>query len=138
MRSAPSARHRSRRCRSRPSACSQRCARRKAPRLTRQDDGARRRPYNARGGNAAMNKNWKNEQVLIVGGGIGGLTAALALERQGIPSQVIEQATEFKEIGAGIQLGPNAFWMLDVGLPSPTTICRIVDHKPSAPMSAAP
>ncbi|HUC47991.1 MAG TPA: 3-hydroxybenzoate 6-monooxygenase [Xanthobacteraceae bacterium] len=60
-----------------------------------------------------MNDAWKNEQVLIVGGGIGGLTAALALERQGIPSQVIEQAAEFKEIGAGIQLGPNAFWMLE-------------------------
>jgi 3-hydroxybenzoate 6-monooxygenase len=60
-----------------------------------------------------MNNDWKNEQVLIVGGGIGGLTTALALERQGIPSQVIEQAAEFKEIGAGIQLGPNAFWMLE-------------------------
>ena len=57
---------------------------------------------------------WKDEQVLIVGGGIGGLAAALALARKGIPSQVIEQAAEFKEIGAGIQLGPNAFWMLDV------------------------
>ena len=46
--------------------------------------------------------NWKNESVVIVGGGIGGLAAALALSRQGIPSQVIEQAAEFKEIGAGI------------------------------------
>ena len=55
--------------------------------------------------------NWKDEQVLIVGGGIGGLAAALALARKGIPSQVIEQAPEFKEIGAGIQLGPNVFWM---------------------------
>jgi salicylate hydroxylase len=60
-----------------------------------------------------MSENWKNEQVLIVGGGIGGLTTALALERQGIASQVIEQAAEFKEIGAGIQIGPNAFWMLE-------------------------
>jgi salicylate hydroxylase len=57
--------------------------------------------------------SWKDEQVLIVGGGIGGLTAALALARQDIPSQVIEQAAAFKEIGAGIQLGPNAFWMLE-------------------------
>ena len=55
--------------------------------------------------------NWKDEQVLIVGGGIGGLTAALALARQGIRSQVIEQAAAFKEIGAGIQLGPNVFRM---------------------------
>jgi 3-hydroxybenzoate 6-monooxygenase len=57
--------------------------------------------------------SWKDEQVLIVGGGIGGLTAALALARQGIASQVIEQAAAFKEIGAGIQLGPNAFRMLE-------------------------
>ena len=53
--------------------------------------------------------NWKDQQVLIVGGGIGGLAAALALARKDIPSQVIEQASEFKEIGAGIQLGPNVF-----------------------------
>ena len=64
--------------------------------------------------------NWKDEQVLIVGGGIGGLTAALALARQGIPSQVIEQAAAFKEIGAGIQLGPNVFRMFErLGLIEP-------------------
>jgi 2-polyprenyl-6-methoxyphenol hydroxylase-like FAD-dependent oxidoreductase len=57
--------------------------------------------------------SWKDQQVLIVGGGIGGLSAALALARQGIPSQVIEQAAEFKEIGAGIQLGPNVFRMFE-------------------------
>jgi salicylate hydroxylase len=57
--------------------------------------------------------SWKDEQVLIVGGGIGGLAAALALARQGIYSQVIEQAAEFKEIGAGIQLGPNVFRMFE-------------------------
>src|SRR5580692_2306117 len=62
--------------------------------------------------NATMS-NWKDQQVLIVGGGIGGLAAALALARKGIPSQVIEQAAEFKEIGAGIQLGPNVFWMFE-------------------------
>jgi salicylate hydroxylase len=58
--------------------------------------------------------NWKEQQVLIVGGGIGGLAAALALARKGIPAQLIEQAPEFKEIGAGIQLGPNVFWMFEV------------------------
>jgi salicylate hydroxylase len=57
--------------------------------------------------------SWKNAQALIVGGGIGGLTAALALAGQGIPSQVIEQTAECKEIGAGIQLGPNVFWMFE-------------------------
>jgi 3-hydroxybenzoate 6-monooxygenase len=58
--------------------------------------------------------DWKDQPVIIVGGGIGGLSAALALERKGIPSQVVEQASEFKEIGAGIQLGPNVFRMFEV------------------------
>src|SRR5262245_47351961 len=53
-------------------------------------------------------------QVIVVGGGIGGLSAALALSRKGIPVQVLEQAPEFKEIGAGIQLGPNVFRMFEV------------------------
>jgi 2-polyprenyl-6-methoxyphenol hydroxylase-like FAD-dependent oxidoreductase len=52
--------------------------------------------------------------ILIVGGGIGGLVTALALSRKGIPVQVLEQAQEFKEIGAGIQLGPNVFRMFEV------------------------
>jgi 3-hydroxybenzoate 6-monooxygenase len=74
--------------------------------------------------------SWKDAQVLIVGGGIGGLTAALALARQGIPSQVIEQASEFKEIGAGIQLGPNAFWMLDVlGLTEPISALAVFPNN---------
>lgn len=47
--------------------------------------------------------------ILIVGGGIGGLATALALARKGYRSHVLEQAPEFKEIGAGIQLGPNVF-----------------------------
>jgi salicylate hydroxylase len=49
--------------------------------------------------------------VIIVGGGIGGLAAALALARNGLPSHVLEQAPQFGEIGAGIQLGPNVFKM---------------------------
>jgi 2-polyprenyl-6-methoxyphenol hydroxylase-like FAD-dependent oxidoreductase len=56
----------------------------------------------------------KDAPVLVVGGGIGGLAAALALSRKGIPVQVLEQAPEFKEIGAGIQLGPNVFRMFEV------------------------
>jgi 2-polyprenyl-6-methoxyphenol hydroxylase-like FAD-dependent oxidoreductase len=46
--------------------------------------------------------------VLIVGGGIGGLTTALALRRAGIDSIVVEQAPELREVGAGISLWPNA------------------------------
>ena len=51
--------------------------------------------------------------VLVSGGGIGGLAAALALVRQGFHVQVFEQAAEIGEIGAGIQLGPNAFHAFD-------------------------
>ena len=43
--------------------------------------------------------------ILIVGGGPGGLTAAIALGQQGRHVKVIEQAEEFKPIGYGIQLG---------------------------------
>jgi salicylate hydroxylase len=46
--------------------------------------------------------------VLIAGGGIGGLSAAIALARQGIASAVLERSDFAEEAGAGIQLGPNA------------------------------
>ncbi|MBL8443199.1 MAG: 3-hydroxybenzoate 6-monooxygenase [Zoogloeaceae bacterium] len=51
--------------------------------------------------------------VIVAGGGIGGLAAALALVRQGFAVKVLEQAPEIGEIGAGIQLGPNAFHAFD-------------------------
>jgi len=51
--------------------------------------------------------------ILIAGGGIGGLAAAHALARKGFPVRVLEQAPEFHEIGAGIQLGPNIFRALE-------------------------
>jgi len=46
-------------------------------------------------------------KILIVGGGIGGLTAALALTRQGFDVAVYEQSPELREVGAGVQMGPN-------------------------------
>lgn len=55
--------------------------------------------------------------VLIVGGGIGGLTAALALSRAGYRVSVFERATEFRPIGAGLQLSANALSVLEkIGL----------------------
>src|SRR5262249_47409136 len=51
--------------------------------------------------------------ILIAGGGIGGLAAAHALARKGFAVRVLEQAAEFREIGAGIQLGPNVFRALE-------------------------
>ncbi|MEQ5778521.1 3-hydroxybenzoate 6-monooxygenase [Thalassospira sp. NFXS8] len=50
-------------------------------------------------------------EVVIIGGGIGGLAAALALSQIGKQVCVLEQAPEFAEIGAGIQLGPNSYKM---------------------------
>lgn len=51
--------------------------------------------------------------VLIAGGGIGGLATAMGLAQKGISSQVLEKASKLGEIGAGIQLGPNAFHAFD-------------------------
>lgn len=50
----------------------------------------------------------------IVGGGIGGLAAAIALHRRGWRVEVLERAAEFTEIGAGISLWPNALHALEV------------------------
>ena len=60
-------------------------------------------------------------EILVAGGGIGGLAAALALSRQGAQVSVLEQAAAFSEVGAGIQIGPNVTrilrdWGLEAGL----------------------
>ena len=52
-------------------------------------------------------------QLLVAGGGIGGLASALALARKGHAIELLEQASHFGEVGAGIQLGPNATRRLD-------------------------
>ena len=61
--------------------------------------------------------NGGGQPILVAGGGIGGLAAAYALARQGLPVRVFEQSPEFREVGAGIQLGPNVFRALEkIGL----------------------
>ena len=49
-----------------------------------------------------------SEELLVIGGGIGGLAAALAARRAGWEARLFEQAEALSEVGAGIQLGPNA------------------------------
>ncbi len=51
--------------------------------------------------------------VIVVGGGIGGLASALALSRSGVQVTLLEQAPAFGEVGAGLQLAPNATAVLD-------------------------
>ncbi|MDB5965075.1 MAG: 3-hydroxybenzoate 6-monooxygenase [Polaromonas sp.] len=51
--------------------------------------------------------------IIISGGGIGGLATAMVLGQDGHPVTVLEQASAFGEIGAGIQLGPNIFRMFE-------------------------
>jgi 2-polyprenyl-6-methoxyphenol hydroxylase-like FAD-dependent oxidoreductase len=69
-------------------------------------------------------------RVAIVGGGIGGLTAAFALRRAGVETTVFEQAPQLLPVGASLQLGPNATRLLaDIGLLEPL---RAVASRPDA------
>jgi salicylate hydroxylase len=53
-----------------------------------------------------------HRHVIVIGAGIGGLTAALALQRYGFKVSVYEQASELKEFGAGLLVTPNAMHAL--------------------------
>jgi salicylate hydroxylase len=55
----------------------------------------------------------KQVPFLVIGGGIGGLSTALGVAETGREVHLIEKATEFGEVGAGLQLGPNALAVLD-------------------------
>jgi salicylate hydroxylase len=49
----------------------------------------------------------EHKQVVVAGGGIGGLAAAAACARHGLPVQLLERTARLSEVGAGIQIGPN-------------------------------
>ena len=55
-----------------------------------------------------------SDPIIVAGGGIGGLATALALAHKGFRVIVLERAARYEEIGAGIQLGPNAFHAFDI------------------------
>ena len=69
------------------------------------------------------------DPILVVGGGLGGASVALALARKGLRVCLLEQASEFGVIGYGIQLGPNAFYMFDrLGVSEAVLAQSIVPH----------
>jgi salicylate hydroxylase len=84
--------------------------------------------------------------VIVAGAGIGGLTAALAIAQRGFRVSVLEQAPRLDEIGAGIQLSPNAARVLiDLGLReqlqgyvvAPTEL-RVLDARTARQMARLP
>ena len=75
-------------------------------------------------------------RVIVVGAGIGGLAAALMLGRAGIDVSLFEQASELREVGAGIMTSPNANRILHrLGLEEPLRrIWRAPARETVAPM----
>jgi 2-polyprenyl-6-methoxyphenol hydroxylase-like FAD-dependent oxidoreductase len=68
--------------------------------------------------------------ILIAGGGIGGLTAAIALRRAGFDVQVFERAAEIRELGAGIAIEPNAVLALRrIGLDGAVTAAGCIEER---------
>ena len=61
----------------------------------------------------------EDQTIAVVGAGLGGLTAAIALRQRGFDVTVYEQADRLGEIGAGIQLSPNASRVLIGARPRP-------------------
>jgi salicylate hydroxylase len=69
-------------------------------------------------------------KVVVIGGGIGGLAAALALLRRGIDVDVYEQSTELKEVGAGIHISSNGTRVLDaLGLQAALARVQVIPSR---------
>lgn len=77
-----------------------------------------------------MSGGHDDQPIVVVGGGIGGLAAALALARAGWRVRVLERTEEFSEIGAGIELGANATRILDAwSLLEPLTAVGVLPRR---------
>src|SRR5712692_5212800 len=75
----------------------------------------------------------RTDPILIVGGGLGGLTTALALAQRGWPVRVLEGAPGFGAIGYGIQFGPNVFHVFErLGISA--EVLRAADEPPAVLM----
>src|SRR6266480_335889 len=71
-----------------------------------------------------------SEKVIIVGAGIGGLTAALSLLKRGVDVEVYEQSSQLREVGAGIQLGANGTRVLyALGLKDALAQCQVIPER---------
>ncbi|WP_321338038.1 FAD-dependent monooxygenase [Breoghania sp.] len=81
-------------------------------------------PHTQAGGKPARRR------IIVAGAGIGGLTAALALERAGFSVQVLERSQQSGEVGAGIQISPNAWRVLDA-----LGVTPFVEEKASKPQA---
>ena len=69
-----------------------------------------------------MSNRVTNERVIIAGGGIGGLAAALTLHQIGVPCVVFEAVRDMRPLGVGINLQPNAVRELyDLGITEPSS-----------------
>lgn len=71
----------------------------------------------------------KQFEVAVIGGGIAGLTLAIALHHRAIPVTIYEQAPAFGEIGAGVSFSPNAVQAMDVCYPGITDAFKQVCTK---------
>ena len=77
----------------------------------------------------------RTPRILVIGGGIGGLAAAIALERQHAEVTVCEQSPKLSEIGAGIGLAPNAVKALralglEDKIPEKSNVDLVGEYKP--------
>lgn len=73
---------------------------------------------------------FERPKIVIIGAGIGGLTAAASLRRFGFEPEVYEQASQLGEVGAGLQLGPNAVKVLRaLGLEEP--LLKVASEPPN-------